>query len=141
MASFACADALVRALMHLHAPCVEAQAHPATCSRSSLAHACLSPTAQEESAKMGALRRAYQRALLVPTQQDEAVWRQYEGFEMGGSNKQLARRLLDEWRPKYHAGVCAGGGGAGVCHRVACGGATVAVAGCGPLGVLLWMLE
>lgn len=134
MASFACADALVRALMHLHAPCVEAQAHPATCSRSSLAHACLSPTAQEESAKMGALRRAYQRALLVPTQQDEAVWRQYEGFEMGGSNKQLARRLLDEWRPKYHAGVCAGGGGLGCATGLLAGVPLWQLLVAGPLG-------
>jgi cleavage stimulation factor subunit 3 len=50
------------------------------------------------------VRRAYQRALLVPSAQLEALWRGYEGFEMGGSNKQLARRLLDEWRPLYQAG-------------------------------------
>ena len=56
---------------------------------------------------MAALRRAYQRALLVPTPQLEALWRAYEGFEMAGSNKQLARRLLDDARPKYQAGGCA----------------------------------
>lgn len=59
---------------------------------------------QEESQKVAAVRRAYQRALLVPLPQAEALWRAYEGFEMGGANKQLARRLLDEWRPKYQAG-------------------------------------
>jgi hypothetical protein len=53
---------------------------------------------------VAALRRAYQRALLVPTPQLEGLWRAYEGFEMAGSNKQLARRLLDETRPKYQAG-------------------------------------
>ncbi|PSC73688.1 Suf-domain-containing [Micractinium conductrix] len=58
---------------------------------------------QEDSAKSAALRRAYQRALVVPTPQLEGLWRGYEGFEMGGSNKQLARRLLDEWRPRYQA--------------------------------------
>ncbi|KAI3433457.1 hypothetical protein D9Q98_003270 [Chlorella vulgaris] len=58
---------------------------------------------QEDSQKVAAVRRAYQRALLVPTPQLEALWRGYEGFEMGGSNKQLARRLLDDWRPQYHA--------------------------------------
>lgn len=55
---------------------------------------------------MAAVRHAYQRALLVPTAQLEALWRGYENFEMGGSNKQLARRLLDEWRPRYQAGGC-----------------------------------
>lgn len=63
------------------------------------------PEGQEESLKTAAVRRAYQRALLVPTHQLEALWRGYEGLEMGGSNKQLARRLLDEWRPKYQAGA------------------------------------
>lgn len=62
------------------------------------------PRPQEESAKVAAVRHAYQRALLVPTAQLEGLWRGYENFEMGGSNKQLARRLLDEWRPRYQAG-------------------------------------
>ena len=42
----------------------------------------------------------------VAALQLEALWRGYEGLEMSGSNKQLARRLLDEWRPKYQAGAC-----------------------------------
>ncbi|EFN59172.1 hypothetical protein CHLNCDRAFT_138056 [Chlorella variabilis] len=58
---------------------------------------------QDESQKVAAVRRAYQRALLVPTSQLEGLWRGYEGFEVTGSNKQLARRLLDEWRPLYQA--------------------------------------
>lgn len=41
----------------------------------------------------------------VAALQLEALWRGYEGLEMSGSNKQLARRLLDEWRPKYQAGA------------------------------------
>ncbi|PRW58683.1 Suf-domain-containing [Chlorella sorokiniana] len=61
------------------------------------------PEGQEESGKVAAVRRGYQRALLVPSPQLEALWRGYEGLEMSGSNKQLARRLLDEWRPKYQA--------------------------------------
>jgi len=45
-------------------------------------------------------RRAFQRALVVPGPQLEALWRQYEQFEQAGSNRALARRILDEQRPR-----------------------------------------
>lgn len=46
-------------------------------------------------------RKAYQRAVLVPTQQLEALWKGYESFEMAGGNKVFARKVLDEWRPRF----------------------------------------
>lgn len=45
-------------------------------------------------------RRAFQRALVVPGPKLEALWRQYEQFEQAGSNRALARRILDEQRPR-----------------------------------------
>ena len=35
-------------------------------------------------------RKAYQRALAVPMERLEPLWRAYEQFEMAGSNKLLA---------------------------------------------------
>lgn len=50
-------------------------------------------------------RRAYQRAVVVPTAEVDRLWKEYEQLENAGSNKTLARRVLDEWRPKYQAGA------------------------------------
>jgi cleavage stimulation factor subunit 3 len=58
---------------------------------------------QEDAARATALRRAYHRALLVPTQALDALWSGYERLESGGSNKTLAKKMLDEWRPRYQA--------------------------------------
>ena len=60
---------------------------------------------QAEGARAAALRRAYQRALCVPTPQLESLWRGYEAFEGAGSNKTLGKRELDEWRPRYQVGL------------------------------------
>ena len=46
-------------------------------------------------------RRAYQRAIAIPTEAIDGLWRAYEGFEYAGPNKTLSRRLLEEQRPKY----------------------------------------
>lgn len=46
----------------------------------------------------------FQRAIMVPTQQIEQIWRSYESFEMANTaNKTLARKILDEQKPKYQA--------------------------------------
>ncbi|GAB4817721.1 hypothetical protein N2152v2_004767 [Parachlorella kessleri] len=57
----------------------------------------------QELQRVVALRRAYQRAVVVPTSHVDQLWREYEQLENSGSNKTLARRVLDEWRPKYQA--------------------------------------
>lgn len=59
------------------------------------------PEGQEDSQRTAALRRAYHRALLVPTAALDALWTGYERFENGTGNKTLAKRALDEWRPRF----------------------------------------
>ena len=46
-------------------------------------------------------RRAYQRAIAVPTDAVDDLWRAYEAFEFSGPNRTLAKRLVDEHRPVY----------------------------------------
>lgn len=46
-------------------------------------------------------RKAYQRALAVPMERLEPLWRAYEQFEMAGSNKLLARRSIEEQRGRF----------------------------------------
>ena len=48
---------------------------------------------QEEQARGVVLRRAYQRAIQVPTHVLDAIYRQYENFEnvSAGGNKALSR--------------------------------------------------
>lgn len=38
-------------------------------------------TAQDESQRMTAVRKAYQRAIVTPTHHVEQLWRDYENFE------------------------------------------------------------
>ncbi|EIE19849.1 Suf-domain-containing protein, partial [Coccomyxa subellipsoidea C-169] len=67
---------------------------------------------QEDTQRFTLVRRAYQRALVVPCASLEALWRSYEQFEQSGSNKALARRILDEQRPSIKGiNRCAGMGG------------------------------
>jgi cleavage stimulation factor subunit 3 len=61
------------------------------------------PEGQEDSQRTAALRRAYHRALLVPNAALDALWTGYERFENGTGNKQLSKRALDEWRPRFQA--------------------------------------
>jgi hypothetical protein len=46
----------------------------------------------------------------VPTQSLDLLWKNYEAFEAGLGNKQLARKLLDEQRPRCGASPAAAGG-------------------------------
>jgi len=48
-------------------------------------------------------RRAYHKALTVPGKHLDQLWRAYEDFERSSSNAQLARREVDEQRPRYQA--------------------------------------
>jgi hypothetical protein len=52
-------------------------------------------------------RRAFQKVLAVPTKQLDALWQRYEAFESAGGNPQLAKRLLEQERPKYAAAKAA----------------------------------
>lgn len=61
------------------------------------------PEGQEESQRAATLRRAYHRALLVPTAVLDSLWSGYEKFENSTGNKTLAKRSLDEWRPRFQS--------------------------------------
>ncbi|KAK9838494.1 hypothetical protein WJX81_002771 [Elliptochloris bilobata] len=64
------------------------------------------PAGQEDAQRTMLLRRAFQRALAVPSPALEALWRAYEQFEAGGPPgpaRVLGRRILDEHRPRYQA--------------------------------------
>lgn len=52
-------------------------------------------------------RRAYHKALTVPGKHLDQLWRAYEDFERSSSNAQLARREVDEQRPRYQAAKAA----------------------------------
>lgn len=56
--------------------------------------------AQEESQRMIAIRKAYQRAVVTPTHHVEQLWKDYENFENSVS-RQLAKGLLSEYQSKY----------------------------------------
>ncbi|KAJ8770398.1 hypothetical protein K2173_015012 [Erythroxylum novogranatense] len=56
--------------------------------------------AQEESHRMTAVRKVYQRAIVTPTHHLEQLWKDYENFENSVS-RQLAKGLLSEYQPKY----------------------------------------
>jgi hypothetical protein len=61
------------------------------------------PPGQEGAARVAALRRAYHRALEVPHAALDALWAGYERFEAGTGDRTLAKRALDEWRPRFQA--------------------------------------
>lgn len=48
-------------------------------------------------------RGAYQRATQVPCTGLDQLWRAYEVFEQQGSSRALARRVLEQQRPRYQA--------------------------------------
>ena len=50
-----------------------------------------------------ARRSVYQRAVVVPTAALDALWQEYETFETRSGNRQLAQRVLAEYKPKYMA--------------------------------------
>ncbi|CAI0400056.1 unnamed protein product [Linum tenue] len=57
---------------------------------------------QEESQRMIALRKVYQRAIITPTHHVEQLWREYEIFE-NSVNRQLAKGLISEFQQKYNS--------------------------------------
>ncbi|KAF2815523.1 uncharacterized protein BDZ99DRAFT_550397 [Mytilinidion resinicola] len=50
--------------------------------------------------KMDRMRKAYQRAICIPTQQVQNIWKQYDQFEMG-LNKAAGRKFLQEKSAAY----------------------------------------
>lgn len=60
----------------------------------------LATTVQEESQRMTNVRKAYQKAILIPTHHIEQLWKDYENFENSVS-RALAKGLVAEYQPKY----------------------------------------
>lgn len=54
----------------------------------------------QDQQKMDLLRKAYQKAICVPTDAVTALWKQYDRFEMG-LNKVTGRKFLQEKSPAY----------------------------------------
>ncbi|GKZ73449.1 mRNA 3'-end-processing protein rna14 [Aspergillus niger] len=54
----------------------------------------------QDQQKMDLLRKAYQRAIGVPTQAVNTLWKEYDQFEMG-LNKLTGRKFLQEQSPAY----------------------------------------
>ncbi|RLM92057.1 cleavage stimulation factor subunit 77 [Panicum miliaceum] len=59
-------------------------------------------TPQEESHRMTTVRTVYQKAILVPTNHVEQLWKDYENFENSVS-RTLAKGLLSEYQPKFNS--------------------------------------
>lgn len=57
---------------------------------------------QEESQRMTAVRKAYQKAIVTPTHHVEQLWKDYENFENSVS-RALAKGLVSEYQPKYNS--------------------------------------
>ncbi|XP_050379051.1 cleavage stimulation factor subunit 77 isoform X2 [Argentina anserina] len=57
---------------------------------------------QEESQRMTAVRKAYQRAIITPIHHIEQLWKDYESFENSVS-RHLAKGLLSEYQPKFNS--------------------------------------
>lgn len=57
-------------------------------------------TTWQEQQKMDQLRKAYQQAIKVPTQATQALWKEYDQFEMS-INKITGRKFLQEESPAY----------------------------------------
>ncbi|KAL6502516.1 hypothetical protein OROHE_024521 [Orobanche hederae] len=55
-----------------------------------------------ESQRMTAIRKTYQRAIVMPTHHVEQLWRDYENFENTVS-RALAKGLVSEYQPKYNS--------------------------------------
>ncbi|TVU34518.1 hypothetical protein EJB05_16353 [Eragrostis curvula] len=59
-------------------------------------------TPQEESHRMTTVRKVYQKAILVPTNHVELLWKDYENFENTVS-RTLAKGVLSEYQPKFNS--------------------------------------
>ncbi|MCJ1430343.1 mRNA 3'-end-processing protein rna14, partial [Sticta canariensis] len=54
----------------------------------------------QDQQKMDLLRKTYQRAICVPTQSTNMLWKEYDGFE-NGLNKMTGRKFLQDQSPGY----------------------------------------
>ncbi|EJU00881.1 Suf-domain-containing protein [Dacryopinax primogenitus] len=54
----------------------------------------------EEQQKTDVLRRTYQRCVVIPLENIEALWREFNSFE-NAQNKQTAKRFLEQYSPAY----------------------------------------
>lgn len=54
----------------------------------------------QDQQKMDQLRKAYQRAICIPTSAVNVLWKEYDAFEMG-INKMTGRKFLQEKSPAY----------------------------------------
>ena len=70
--------------------------------RGALAAQCIKLASCSQGAFMWC-RGAYQRAMQVPCTGLDQLWRAYEVFEQQGSSRALARRVLEQQRPRYQA--------------------------------------
>ncbi|KAI4341639.1 hypothetical protein MLD38_026337 [Melastoma candidum] len=59
-------------------------------------------SALEDSQRMTAVRKVYQKAIVTPSHHIEQLWRDYENFENSVS-RQLAKGLVSEYQPKYNS--------------------------------------
>ncbi|XP_066364490.1 cleavage stimulation factor subunit 77 isoform X3 [Miscanthus floridulus] len=59
-------------------------------------------TPHEESHRMTTVRKVYQKAILIPTNHVEQLWKDYENFENSVS-RTLAKGLLSEYQPKFNS--------------------------------------
>ncbi|KAJ0961205.1 hypothetical protein J5N97_000799 [Dioscorea zingiberensis] len=59
-------------------------------------------TSQEESHRMTAMRKVYQKAIVTPTHHVDVLWKDYENFENSVS-RALAKGLLSEYQPKFNS--------------------------------------
>ncbi|KAA8541061.1 hypothetical protein F0562_025024 [Nyssa sinensis] len=59
-------------------------------------------TTQDESQRMTAMRKAYQKSIVTPTHHVEQLWKDYENFENSVSHA-LAKGLLSEYQPKHNS--------------------------------------
>lgn len=62
----------------------------------------LAQSPQEESQRMTAIRKVYQKAVVTPTHHVDQLWRDYENFENSVS-RALAKGLLSEYQPKFNS--------------------------------------
>ncbi|KAK9671320.1 hypothetical protein RND81_12G021600 [Saponaria officinalis] len=59
-------------------------------------------SAQEETQRMSAVRKTYQKAIVTPTHHVEQLWKDYENFENSVS-RVLAKGLISEYQSKFNS--------------------------------------
>ncbi|KAL8136521.1 hypothetical protein V2J09_002522, partial [Rumex salicifolius] len=67
-----------------------------------VAYPTASQTSLEETQRMTAVRKAFQKAVVTPTHNVEQLWKDYETFENTVS-RALAKGLISEYQPKFNS--------------------------------------